>query len=26
MASVQATRREVVKQLAISGVAPADDY
>lgn len=26
MASVQATRREVVKQLAASGPAPADDY
>jgi mono/diheme cytochrome c family protein len=26
MASVQATRREVVKQLAASGPAPSDDY
>jgi mono/diheme cytochrome c family protein len=26
MASVQATRREVVKELAASGSAPADDY
>jgi hypothetical protein len=26
MASVQATRREVVKELAASGSAPAQDY
>jgi hypothetical protein len=26
MSSVQATRREVVKELAAGGSAPADDY